>query len=72
MEWKELTPDILYLEQEIKRGTIVKRRDGQILLIGDVTPLMGMCDCCKDYTSEYYSNELVEKIETMINLLVNS
>ncbi len=69
--WKILTPDIIYREEEIARGTLIRQKDGTILLVGDINPIMGLCDCCKISDWEYYSNNLRDIIESSIKSFDN-
>lgn len=51
-----------YTGPELKAGTLCKTKEGEILIIGDLNHVLGVCDCCRE-DIEYYSTEFVELIE---------
>lgn len=55
----------------IKSGSLIKLKDGSILLVGTVNENLGYCDCCPESNAEYYSNDLIEEIENLKNNHIN-
>ena len=49
-------------EETFEAGTLLKLKNGNVIMVGDVNKNLGLCDCCKDYNVQYFSNDFVKQI----------
>lgn len=52
-----------------KSGTLLKLKDGEIIIVGDVNKNLGHCDCCTDRNVEYFCNDYVKQVEKIKRML---
>ena len=58
MEWTETTADRSTYSLSLFPGMLLKKKDGSIILVGDLNSAGGKCDCCRDSAREIVAYSL--------------
>jgi len=67
MKWIPFKPNNFIQQELIKAGTVLKMKNGEIEIVGDVSSQLGYCDCCKANTIAYFTNDFADKFEAIRN-----
>ena len=68
LTWKRFDPE----KDEVKVGSVIKLKNGNIELIGTLNEVLGSCDCCSRanrYPSSYDPGRSIEEIAYIDELL---
>jgi hypothetical protein len=68
MEWKNIKD----ADADFKCGTLLKLKDGSVLIVGDINENLGYCDCCSESQIEYWTNEKVDELELLKSIWLSS